>query len=175
MEMNLVLRTIKDVKANKGAGKYVSLTKTRNLGKGITKINTGMVVRLGVDYTNMEGTPDKSSGLPWGDWVKGQEGYLIFNESKKAKEEREARGDTTPKYEFYLRVATTGNKKHRGKVRYIDEEGNELTREEVEKIVAPSVLKSTDTKVMNINLHDVVELKQITHKRKRRKSVKSKK
>lgn len=167
MKKELVFRAIKNIKA----GHYVSLMKTRDLGRGITKVSSGMVVRLGVDYSKMKGTPakDEVGSLPWGHWLPGYEGYVIEHEPKSVKEKREAEGDEEPKYEYYLRVAITGNKKHRGKVSYVDQDGNEIPYEEVTKIVAPSKLKFDDTPVYTVKFDDIMMLEQHNHNKRKKK------
>ena len=163
MKKELVFSTIKNIKA----GHYVSLMKTRDLGKGITKISKGIVVRLGVDYSKMKGSPAEVHSLPWGHWLKGYEGYVIEHEPKEVEEKRKAEGGTEPKYEYYLRVATTKNSKHRGKTSYVDEDGNSLTYEEVSKIIAPSKLKFEDTPVYTVKFEDIILLTQHTSKKKK--------
>ena len=163
MRKELVFKAIKDIKA----GHYVSLMKTRDLGKGITKISDGIVVRIGVDYSKMKDSPAVVGSLPWGHWLKGYEGYVIEHEPKEVKEKREAEGGTEPKYEYYLRVATTGNPKHKGKTSYVDKDGNSLTYEEVCKTVAPSKLKFEDTPVYTVKFDDIILLKQNHPKKKK--------
>ena len=149
---------LKFIKEEAKAGRYVSLAKTRYLGKGITKVNEGMVIRLGVNYAKIKASSEASGPLPWGHWLKGYEGYIIEHETKESEERRKKLGITEPQYEYYLRVATTGNKYHRGRVIYLDESGNELSYEEVVSKVAPSKLKFDDTPIYTIKIDDIISL-----------------
>ena len=70
-------------------GKYIQLSKIKDLGSGITKVSD-LVIRLGVDYANMKINEGREvGGLPWGHWVEGLEGLVI-----------EHKGN------YYLRVTT---------------------------------------------------------------------
>ena len=159
---------LKFIKEEAKAGRYVSLAKTRYLGKGITKVNDGMVIRLGVNYAKIKDSTESTGPLPWGHWLKGYEGYIIEHETKESEERRKKLGITEPQYEYYLRVTTTGNKHHRGKVTYLDENGNELSYDEVVSKVAPSKLKFDDTPIYTIKIDDIISL---TSKHGKSKSV----
>ena len=75
-------------------GRYFSLTKVKELGKGIVK-ESDMVIRLGVSYANMAINKDRETGsLPWGQWVEGLENLVI----KHVKDNVE---------NYYLRITST--------------------------------------------------------------------
>ena len=58
-------------------GRYINLTKAKDLGQGIVK-ESDMVIRLGVAYSNMKINEDRQTGqLPWGRWVEGLENLVI--------------------------------------------------------------------------------------------------
>ncbi len=135
MEKDAVLKEIR--KAKKGT--YISLTKTKDLGKGITKLSS-MVIRLGVSYGNMKDAPQTTGGLPWGEWVPGYEGYVIQHK------------DT-----YYLRVAA-GRTKSKSEPKFLDENGNELSRAEVVNKIGEKKLASSPSLVYNIKFNDIVKL-----------------
>lgn len=124
----------------KKKGQYVSLKKEKDLGNGIKKI-TDMVIRLGVDYSNLkvnENRKDEIGSLPWGQWVKGLEGYVI-----------EHKGN------YYLRV--TSSYSNTTKSIYLLD-GVEVSKEEVELKLPQSKLKSHESDVYNIKFQNIIEL-----------------
>lgn len=120
-------------------GRYVSIRKRKDLGKGVTKISD-VVIRLGVNYAHMKVNEGREVGpLPWGHWVEGYEGLVI--EHKGA---------------YYLRVAN-GYTKH-VKSRYF------LHGEEVDESIAASVvgaakLASSDSAVFNVRFENIVAIR----------------
>lgn len=78
---------------------YETQPTTRAKYKG-QLIKKGMeVFRLGVDYSKMKINEGKEiNSLPFGEWVEGMKKFIIFNEKKN---------------QYYLRVTTTNNKKHK--------------------------------------------------------------
>ena len=143
MKKELILNEIKEAKK----GSYVSLTKTKDLGKGIIKLSS-MVVRLGVSYKHMKDAPQQSTGqLPWGEWMPGYEGYVIQHKGI-----------------YYLRVAD-GRTKAKSKTKYIDENGNELSRDEVISKIGASKLASNQSLVYCIKFDDIVNFGAKSKKR----------
>ena len=119
-------------------GKYVALKKKKDLGNGVEKISD-LVIRLGVDYANMEVAKDKVVGsLPWGSWVEGLEGLVI-----------EHKGN------YYLRVASAYS--NNGKCVYLLN-GNEISKEEVISLVGEKKLESKALDVYNIKFENILEL-----------------
>ncbi len=119
-------------------GKYISLKKKKDLGNGIEKISD-LVIRLGVDYANMEVAKGKEVGsLPWGNWVEGLEGLVI-----------EHKGN------YYLRVASSYS--NNGKSIYLLN-GNEISKEEVVNLVGEKKLESKALDIYNIKFENILEL-----------------
>ena len=126
-------------------GKYISLTKVKDLGEGIKK-ESDMLIRLGVNYANMKVNEGKQTGsLPWGHWVEGLENLAIEH-----------------KGQYYLRV-TSVNPEHPESgadviaTRYI-KDGREISRDEVVAIIGESKAKSTPSTVYNIKFENIVRL-----------------
>lgn len=125
---------------SKKKGQYVSLKKQKDLGNGVKKI-TDMVIRLGVEYANMkvnEGRETEIGSLPWGQWVEGLEGYVI-----------EHKGN------YYLRVSSSYSNTTKN---IYTLNGVEISREEVEGLVAPYKLKSSEADVYNIKFSNILSL-----------------
>lgn len=125
---------------SKKKGRYVNLKKEKDLGNGVKKI-TDMVIRLGVDYANMKVNEDRQSeigSLPWGHWVEGLEGYVIEHKGK-----------------YYLRVASSYSNTTKS---IYTLNGVEVDKEEVETLVAPSKMKSSQADVYNIKFENIIEL-----------------
>lgn len=58
-------------------GRYISLTKSKDLGNGVTKVSK-MVLRKGIKAANTTIYEDHKPGpLPWGHWVEGLENLVI--------------------------------------------------------------------------------------------------
>lgn len=120
-----ILRRIANVKK----GRYLSLTKKKDLGKGITK-ESDMRMRIGVAYSNMEVNAERqTSSLPWGHWVEGLENLVV-----------EHKGN------YYLRV-TAVDPEHPEKcadvvaTRYLLG-GKQISKEEVVEIVGEKKAES---------------------------------
>ena len=126
-------------------GKYISLSKVKDLGHGITK-ESDMVIRLGVAYANMSVNEGRQTGsLPQGHWIEGLENLAI-----------EHKGN------YYLRV-TSVNPEHPESgadviaTRYI-KDGREISKEEVIATIGESKAKSTPSTVYNIKFENIVRL-----------------
>lgn len=154
------LNELQEILAGIKTAAYVSLVKSKDLGKGVTKI-TRMRCRLGVQYDNMkkvierrnenlvgrdliaeESPAKKSSPLPWGNWVTGYEKYII-----------EHKGN------YYLRIAESYNMKaHPISQYYLN--GVPVEKSVVENIIAPSKLKASVGDVYCVKLQDIINLEQ---------------
>ena len=129
-----------DAMMSKKRGQYVNLKKEKDLGNGVKKI-TDMVIRLGVDYANMKVNENRETeigSLPWGKWVEGLEGYVI-----------EHKGN------YYLRVASSYSNTTKS---IYTLNGIEVSKEQIENLVAPSKLNSKPSDVYNIKFENIIQL-----------------
>lgn len=132
--------------ANAKKGRYISLTKKKELGNGVTK-QSDMVVRLGVAYANMAINEGKQTGsLPWGKWVEGLENLVV-----------EHKGN------YYLRVtavdpAHLGNGAEIIETRYYDGEGRISREEATEKVGAEKKIQSKAAEVYNIKFENILKI-----------------
>lgn len=139
---NEILEKIKSVKR----GTYISLTKVKDLGNGVTK-ESDMRVRIGVDYSSMSINSDRGTGsLPWGHWVEGLESIVI-----------EHKGN------YYLRVTSTTPENPDGcadviATRYT-KDFEEISREDAESIVGTKKMSSSASPVYNIKFDNIVRIK----------------
>ena len=126
-------------------GRYVSLTKMKDLGSGVIK-ETDMVIRLGVSYANMSINADKQTGsLPWGKWVEGLENLVI-----------EHKGN------YYLRVSSTTpeNPDSGAEViatRYLLN-GEEISRMDALSIVGEKKMSGNASPVYNLKFENILRL-----------------
>ena len=124
-------------------GRYINLTKAKDLGQGIVK-ESDMVIRLGVSYANMQINENKQTGsLPWGKWVEGLENLVIEHKGK-----------------YYLRITSTdpANPKSGADViatRYLMN-GVEVTKQEVRALIGEE--KSGASPVYNIKFDNILKL-----------------
>lgn len=74
MENKEILTKLSSIKN----GRYISVTKSKDLGNGVTKISK-MVLRKGVraGSTKLYDENHKPGSLPWGHWVDGLENLVI--------------------------------------------------------------------------------------------------
>lgn len=154
-ELLTVLETIK-----KGA--YVSITKRKDYGKGVTKI-TRMRTRIGCDYSKMKHVIEKriesqtigrdmsdgttGGSLPWGNWVVGLEKLII-----------EHKGN------YYLRIAECYTKGVASKHSQYYYNGEPVSKDSIVDKVAPSKLKTYASDVYTIKLDDIISITQ-NHKK----------
>lgn len=124
-------------------GKYISLTKVKDLGQGIVK-ESDMLIRLGVNYANMKVNENRQTGsLPWGKWVEGLENLVVEH-----------------KGHYYLRV-TSINPENLEKgseilaTRYF-KDGAEVSKEVVKSLVKEK--SSTPSTVYNIKFENIIRL-----------------
>lgn len=124
-------------------GRYINLTKVKDLGQGIVK-ESDMVIRLGVAYSNMKINEGRQTGqLPWGNWVEGLENLVIEHKGK-----------------FYLRISSTdpANPESGADViatRYL-KDGVEITKQDVLALVGEE--KSSASPVYNIKFENILKL-----------------
>lgn len=124
-------------------GRYINLTKAKDLGQGIVK-ESDMVIRLGVSYANMQINENKQTGsLPWGKWVEGLENLVIEHKGK-----------------YYLRITSTdpANPESGADViatRYLMN-GVEVTKQEVRALIGEE--KSGASPVYNIKFDNILKL-----------------
>lgn len=136
-----ILTTLATVKK----GRYISLTKVKDLGEGIVK-ESDMRIRIGVSYANMAVNADRQTGsLPWGTWVPGLENLVV-----------EHKGN------YYLRItSTTPENPESGAdviaTRYI-RNGQQITKEEVVSIIGEKKMISKPSLVYNIKFDNIVRL-----------------
>lgn len=126
-------------------GTYISLTKTKDLGNGITK-ESDMLIRLGCNYANLKINKNKETGkLPWGHWVEGLENLVV-----------EHKGN------YYLRITsrTPENPESGADViatRYLLN-GREISKDEATKLVEPKNFESKASSVYNIKFENIKKL-----------------
>ena len=124
-------------------GRYINLTKAKDLGKGVTK-ESDMVIRLGVSYANMQINENRQTGqLPWGHWVEGLENLVI-----------EHKGN------YYLRITSTdpANPESGADViatRYLMD-GHEVTKQEVRELLGEE--KGGASPVYNVKFENILKL-----------------
>ena len=124
-------------------GRYINLTKAKDLGQGIVK-ESDMVIRLGVSYANMQINQDRQTGsLPWGHWVEGLENLVI-----------EHKGN------YYLRITSTdpANPESGADVvatRYL-KDGAEITKHDVLTLVGEE--KGGASPVYNVKFDNILKL-----------------
>ena len=77
------IELVKQIKTNRQTGQNLRLSwkreaKTYKTANVIVEKQTLAVIRLGVNYENMSVNAERETGpLPWGQWVKGYEHFLI--------------------------------------------------------------------------------------------------
>ena len=124
-------------------GRYINLTKVKDLGQGIVK-ESDMVIRLGVAYSNMKINENKQTGqLPWGHWVEGLENLVIEHKGK-----------------FYLRISSTdpANPESGADVvatRYL-KDGAEITKHDVLTLIGEQ--KGSASPVYNVKFENILKL-----------------
>lgn len=125
-------------------GRYIKLTKTKDLGNGVVK-ESDMRIRLGVAYSNMSINADREvASLPWGSWVEGLENIAL-----------EHKGN------YYLRVSSTNpenleESKDVVATRYFLNNA-EISREEASAIVGQKK-SSRPSPVYNIKFENIKSL-----------------
>ena len=130
---------------NTKKGTYVSLTKVKDLGNGITK-ESDMRIRVGVSYKNLKVNQEKETqSLPWGKWVEGLENLVV-----------EHKGN------YYLRITSTnpGDLENSNDViatRYI-KNGVEISKEEVISEIGEKKLVSNPSMVYNIKFENIIRI-----------------
>ena len=126
-------------------GRYISLTKKKDLGQGIIK-ESDMRIRLGISFANMKVNENKEIGsLPWGQWVKGLENLVV-----------EHKGN------YYLRITTTNPNDLESAndviaTRYI-KDGELISKEEVISLIGEKKLISKPSLVYNIKFDNILRL-----------------
>ena len=126
-------------------GRYISLTKMKDLGQGVIK-ESDMRIRLGISFANMKVNENKEIGsLPWGKWVEGLENLVI-----------EHKGN------YYLRITTTNPKDLESAndviaTRYI-KDGQLISKEEVVSLIGEKKLVSKPSLVYNIKFDNILRL-----------------
>ena len=124
-------------------GRYISLTKVKDLGQGVIK-QSNMVIRLGVNFANMKVNEGRETGsLPWGEWVPGLENLVIKHTNKQ--------GETN----YYLRVANS----------YADNtstaymlNGEIISKEQALTIVGEKKMKTSFSDVYNVKFGNIITL-----------------
>lgn len=138
-------------------GHYFNLTKEKDLGQGIRK-ETDMKFRFGINYSHMAINKDKDIGsLPWGHWVPGLENLVI--EHTKVLDKKTGETETN----YYLRV-TSCDPAHPESgadviaTRYIDANGNLITKAEAIAIVGEKKLQGSPRPVYNIKFSNIIKI-----------------
>lgn len=126
-------------------GRYIRLTKSKDLGDGVVK-ESNMVIRLGVNYANMEINKDREiQPLKWGHWVSGLEGLVL-----------EHKGN------HYLRITSIDPSHPESgadvvSTRYL-RNGQPVTRDEVVDLVGEKNLASKASSVYNIKFENIISI-----------------
>lgn len=126
-------------------GRYINLTKAKDLGKGIVK-ESDMVIRLGVNYANMQVNKDRQTGpLPWGHWVEGLENLVVEHKDK-----------------YYLRITSVdpANPESGADViatRYLLG-GQEITKDQVIQTIGEGKLEGKASTVYNVKFENILKL-----------------
>ena len=125
-------------------GHYISLTKVKDLGKGVTKISK-MVLRKGVKAGNTSLYSDHKPGsLPWGNWVPGLENLVI-----------EHKGN------YYLRMTSKTPENPDGGDTVSTEyrlNGGVVTKEEVINIVGEKKMEGQGAPFYNIKFENILAI-----------------
>lgn len=134
-----ILSALNEVKK----GRYISLSKVKDLGNGVSKISE-MVIRLGVSFSNMKINADRVVGsLPWGHWVEGLENLVIEHQGN-----------------YYLRVTSTDPSNPESGADVISTKyllnGEEISRETAKGIVGEE--KKGASPVYNIKFENILRL-----------------
>lgn len=136
-----ILQKLAEVKK----GRYINLTKIKDLGSGIVK-ESDMVIRLGVNYANMKINENKQTGqLPWGRWVEGLENLVVEHKGK-----------------YYLRITSTDPSHPESgadviATRYL-RNGQEISKEEVIYLIGENKTSSSASPVYNVKFENIVKL-----------------
>lgn len=126
-------------------GRYINFTKIKDLGSGIVK-ESDMVIRLGINYTNMKINENKQTGqLPWGRWVEGLENLVV-----------EHKGN------YYLRITSTDPSHPESgadviATRYL-RNGQEISKEEVTYMIGENKTSSNASPVYNVKFENILKL-----------------
>lgn len=126
-------------------GRYINFTKIKDLGSGIVK-ESDMVIRLGINYTNMKINENKKTGqLPWGRWVEGLENLVV-----------EHKGN------YYLRITSTDPSHPESgadviATRYL-RNGQEISKEEVIYMIGGDKTSSKASPVYNVKFENILKI-----------------
>lgn len=123
-------------------GRYVGITKEKELAEGITKVSN-IVVRVGVNYAKMNSVQESGrvvQGLPWGNWLDNYSGKVI-----------EHKGN------LYLRVANSYNAKN-NKCKYY-KDGKEISRQEVVALIGEKKVAGSESDVYNIKFDNIIAIR----------------
>ena len=142
MELEKLIEKIKSIKKGSFIGNCEWYSEK---GNGVRKVSKG-VLKIGIDYANMKENKEiVTGGLPYGQWYKGYEGYIIIND----------------KGNLQLRVYTTKNPNHKVETKWYHN-GIETTKEDIvaNGILPPSKVKSygNDKGVFNIPIEHIISL-----------------
>ena len=126
-------------------GRYIKFTKTKDLGNGIIK-ESDMVIRLGVNYANMEINKDREiQPLKWGSWVDGLEGLVL-----------EHKGN------YYLRITSTDPSHPESGADVVATRyslnGRNISKDEVINLVDGKNLVSKASSVYNVKFENIVSI-----------------
>lgn len=133
----------KIISAKKGC--YLSLTKKKDLGSGITK-ESDLRMRVGVTYSKMGVNADKhTTSLPWGHWVKGLENLVVEHNGS-----------------YYLRLAAIDpehleNNVDITAVHYFLE-NREISESEVINLIGQKKVASKPSLVYNIKFENILRI-----------------
>lgn len=126
-------------------GRYISLTKSKDLGNGVSKISK-MVLRKGIKAGNTSLYAEHKPGpLPWGHWVEGLENLVI-----------EHKGN------YYLRVTSKTPEDPENGADVISTEyilnGMVISKEEATSIVGEKKMNGTAAPFYNIKFANILEI-----------------
>lgn len=126
-------------------GRYLHLTKKKDLGQGVVKISE-MVLRKGVKAGNTSIYEDHQPGpLPWGHWVEGLENIVI-----------EHKGN------YYLRLTSKTPENPEGNSDTIATKyllnGAEISKEEATSIVGEKKMEGKASPFYNVKFENILKL-----------------
>lgn len=122
---------------------YQTMPTTRAKFKNQVTKHSKEVVRLGVDYSKMKINEGKEIGsLPYGQWVEEMVKFLIYNEDKN---------------QYYLRVTTTGNKKHKIFSNYFLN-GEPIEYSQLVEMGAIAPYKGAPSPIKNIKIENIIAI-----------------
>lgn len=131
-------------------GRYVKLTKSKDLGNGLVKISD-MRIRLGVTYANMSINEGRETGsLKWGSWIPGLENLALEHTNKKGE------------HNCYVRVTSIDPSNPESGADVLGTKyllnGSEISKADAIAIADEKKMESTASPVYNINFKNIISI-----------------